>query len=77
SFSHGKRQKTIIIGALIHNPDILILDEPLPGLDPHASFDLKQMMKEHAKSCHTVLFSTHVLSVAEQLCYRIAILRKV
>ncbi|WP_074411482.1 ABC transporter ATP-binding protein [Streptococcus suis] len=76
SFSHGMRQKTIIIGALIPNPDIWILDEPLTGLDPQASFDLKQMMKEHAQSGHTVLFSTHVLSVAEQLCDRIAILRK-
>lgn len=76
SFSHGMRQKTIIIGALIPNPDIWILDEPLTGLDPQASFDLKEMMKEHAQKGHTVLFSTHVLSVAEQLCDRIGILRK-
>ncbi|HFU3800031.1 TPA: ABC transporter ATP-binding protein [Streptococcus suis] len=76
SFSHGMRQKTIIIGALIPNPDIWILDEPLTGLDPQASFDLKQMMKDHAKGGKTVLFSTHVLSVAEQLCDRIGILRK-
>lgn len=76
SFSHGMRQKTIIIGALIPNPDIWILDEPLTGLDPQASFDLKQMMKEHASGGNTVLFSTHVLSVAEQLCDRIGILRK-
>ncbi|HFI0119529.1 TPA: ABC transporter ATP-binding protein [Streptococcus suis] len=76
SFSHGMRQKTIIIGALIPNPDIWILDEPLTGLDPQASFDLKQMMKDHAKGGKTVLFSTHVLSVAEQLCNRIGILRK-
>lgn len=76
SFSHGMRQKTIIIGALIPNPDIWILDEPLTGLDPQASFDLKQMMKDHAKGGNTVLFSTHVLSVAEQLCDRIGILRK-
>ncbi|HFI0213233.1 TPA: ABC transporter ATP-binding protein [Streptococcus suis] len=76
NFSHGMRQKTIIIGALIPNPDIWILDEPLTGLDPQASFDLKQMMKDHAKGGKTVLFSTHVLSVAEQLCDRIGILRK-
>ncbi|HFI0249044.1 TPA: ABC transporter ATP-binding protein [Streptococcus suis] len=76
SFSHGMRQKTIIIGALISNPDIWILDEPLTGLDPQASFDLKKMMKEHAAAGNTVLFSTHVLSVAEQLCDRIGILRK-
>lgn len=76
SFSHGMRQKTIIIGALIPKPDIWILDEPLTGLDPQASFDLKQMMTDHAKGGNTVLFSTHVLSVAEQLCDRIGILRK-
>ncbi|MFC3929014.1 ABC transporter ATP-binding protein [Streptococcus caprae] len=76
SFSHGMRQKTIIIGALIPNPDIWILDEPLTGLDPQASFDLKEMMREHAHKGNTVIFSTHVLSVAEQLCDRIGILRK-
>ncbi|MBJ8349425.1 ABC transporter ATP-binding protein [Streptococcus zalophi] len=76
SFSHGMRQKAMIIGALIPNPDIWILDEPLTGLDPQASFDLKEMMKRHAKEGNTVLFSTHVLSVAEQLCDRIGILRK-
>ncbi|CQR25212.1 ABC transporter ATP-binding protein [Streptococcus varani] len=76
SYSHGMRQKTMVIGALIPNPDIWILDEPLTGLDPQASFDLKQMMKEHAQKGKTVLFSTHVLSVAEQLCDRIGILRK-
>ncbi|EHJ52830.1 ABC transporter ATP-binding protein [Streptococcus macacae] len=76
SFSHGMRQKTIVIGALIPNPDIWILDEPLTGLDPQASFDLKEMMRQHAKAGNTVLFSTHVLSVAEQLCDRIGILRR-
>lgn len=76
SFSHGMRQKVIVIGALVSNPDIWILDEPLTGLDPQASFDLKQMMTDHAKGGNTVLFSTHVLSVAEQLCDRIGILRK-
>ncbi|MGL6299329.1 ABC transporter ATP-binding protein [Streptococcus iniae] len=76
SFSHGMRQKTIVIGALISNPSIWILDEPLTGLDPQAAFDLKKMMKEHATAGNSVLFSTHVLSVAEQLCDRIAILKK-
>lgn len=75
SYSHGMRQKAILIGALIPNPDIWILDEPLTGLDPQASFDLKEMMKKHAQEGNTVLFSTHVLSVAEQLCHRIGILR--
>lgn len=76
SFSHGMRQKTIVIGALISNPAIWVLDEPLTGLDPQAAFDLKAMMREHADSGNIVLFSTHVLSVAEQLCDRIAILKK-
>ncbi|WNZ89607.1 ABC transporter ATP-binding protein [Streptococcus iniae] len=76
SFSHGMRQKTIVIGALISNPSIWILDEPLTGLDPQAAFDLKKMMKEHAAAGNSVLFSTHVLSVAERLCDRIAILKK-
>lgn len=76
SYSHGMRQKAILIGALIPNPNIWILDEPLTGLDPQASFDLKEMMKQHAQSGNTVLFSTHVLSVAEQLCHRIGILRQ-
>lgn len=76
SFSHGMRQKTIVIGALVSNPSIWILDEPLTGLDPQAAFDLKKMMKEHAAAGNSVLFSTHVLSVAEQLCDRIAILKK-
>lgn len=76
SYSHGMRQKAIIIGALIPNPDIWILDEPLTGLDPQAAFDLKEMMKKHANQGNTVIFSTHVLAVAEQLCDRIGILRK-
>lgn len=76
SFSHGMRQKVIVIGALLINPDIWILDEPLTGLDPQAAFDLKKMMKEHALAGHTVIFSTHVLAVAEQLCDRFGILKK-
>ncbi|MGE9834980.1 ABC transporter ATP-binding protein [Streptococcus orisratti] len=76
SFSHGMRQKVIVIGALVPNPDIWILDEPLTGLDPQASFDLKELMKEHAKAGNTVIFSTHVLQVAEQLCDRIGILKQ-
>lgn len=75
-FSHGMRQKVIVIGALVSNPDIWILDEPLTGLDPQASYDLKEMMKTHAKEGNSVIFSTHVLAVAEQLCDRIAILKK-
>lgn len=76
SFSHGMRQKVFVIGALLSDPDIWVLDEPLTGLDPQAAFDLKRMMREHADKGNTVLFSTHVLEVAEQLCDRIAILKK-
>lgn len=76
SFSHGMRQKTIIIGALLPDPDIWILDEPLQGLDPQAAFDLKEMIKRHAEKGHTVIFSTHVLDTAQQLCDELAILKK-
>lgn len=76
SYSHGMRQKIIIIGVLIHKPKVWILDEPLTGLDPKAAFILKNMMKEHAKEGNTVLFSTHVLEVAEKLCDRVAIINK-
>ncbi|HEW2484052.1 TPA: ABC transporter ATP-binding protein, partial [Streptococcus pneumoniae] len=76
TLSHGMRQKVFVIGALLSDPDIWVLDEPLTGLDPQAAFDLKQMMKEHAQKGKTVLFSTHVLEVAEQVCNRIAILKK-
>lgn len=76
SFSHGMRQKTIIIGALLSDPDIWILDEPLQGLDPQAAFDLKEMMRAHADKGKTVIFSTHVLDTAQQLCDQLAILKK-
>ena len=76
TFSHGMRQKVFVISALLSDPDIWVLDEPLTGLDPQAAFDLKQMMREHANKGNTVLFSTHVLEVAEQLCDKIAILKK-
>ena len=73
-YSHGMRQKLMVISALIHNPPAWILDEPMTGLDPSAAFELKQMMREHAKAGNAVLFSTHVLEVAEQLCDRIIII---
>lgn len=76
SFSHGMRQKVIVIGALLSNPDIWILDEPMQGLDPQAAFDLKQLMREHADKGKTVIFSTHNLDTAEQLCDELAILKK-
>lgn len=76
SFSHGMRQKTIIIGALLPDPDIWILDEPLQGLDPQAAFDLKKMIRQHAEKGKTVIFSTHVLDSAQQLCDDLAILKQ-
>lgn len=72
-YSHGMRQKLMVISALIHNPPAWILDEPMTGLDPAAAFELKQMMREHAQAGNAVLFSTHVLEVAEQLCNKILI----
>ncbi len=76
SYSHGMRQKMMVMGALIHDPSIWILDEPLTGLDPKASFELKEMMREHAAGGHAVLFSTHVLEVAEKLCDQVVIINK-
>ena len=76
SYSHGMRQKMMVMGALIHDPSIWILDEPLTGLDPKASFELKEMMREHAQSGHAVLFSTHVLEVAEKLCDQVVIINR-
>ena len=73
-YSHGMRQKIILSGALIHNPSNWILDEPMTGLDPKSAFELKELMREHAKSGKTVFFSTHVLEVAEKLCDRIGII---
>ena len=75
-YSHGTRQKTMVMGALVHNPKVWILDEPLIGLDPESSILLKEMMREHAKKNNTVFFSTHVLEIAEKLCDRIAIIDK-
>ena len=76
SYSHGMRQKINIIGALIHEPKIWLLDEPLTGLDPKSSFALKQMMREHADNGNIVLFSTHVLEVAEKVCDHVFIINK-
>ncbi len=76
SFSHGMRQKLLVIGVLIHQPANLILDEPMTGLDPKSSYNLKQIMREYADEGHTVLFSTHVLEVAEKVCDRIGVISK-
>jgi len=76
SFSHGMKQKLAIISALIHEPKILILDEPFVGLDPKASFTIKQMMRKFCDKGGIIFFSTHVLEVAEKLCNKIAIVKK-
>lgn len=76
SYSHGMRQKIVVIGALLHNPKNWILDEPMTGLDPKSSHILKELMKSHTKNGNTVFFSTHVLEVAEKLCDRIGIINK-
>ena len=76
SYSHGMRQKIVIMGVLVHSPSVWILDEPMTGLDPKSSFLLKEMMREHADSGKTVFFSTHVLEVAEKLCDKVAIVNK-
>lgn len=76
SYSHGMRQKMMVIAALIHEPDVWILDEPLIGLDPESAHQLKEMMRQHVQKGHAVLFSTHVLEVAEKLCDRVIIIKE-
>ena len=76
SYSHGMRQKIVICGALLSEPKNWILDEPMTGLDPKSSYDLKEMMREHARAGKTVFFSTHILEVAEKLCDRVGIINK-
>ena len=76
SYSHGMRQKIMVAAALVHNPDVWILDEPLIGLDPKSAFELKAMMREHADAGNCVFFSTHILEVAEKLCDKVIIIKK-
>lgn len=75
SYSHGMKQKVAIISALIHDPKLLVLDEPFVGLDPKASFTLKEIMHEMCAGGSSVFFSTHVLDVAEKLCNKVAIIK--
>ena len=75
SYSHGMRQKLALISAFIHNPKVLILDEPFVGLDPKASHTLKNIMRELCEQGGIVFFSTHVLEVVEKLCDRVAIIK--
>ncbi len=74
SYSHGMKQKLAVISALLHQPRLLILDEPMVGLDPKASYLLKQLLKEYSNQGNTVFFSTHVLEVAQNLCDTLGII---
>lgn len=76
SYSHGMKQKIVLLAAFLHHPKILVLDEPFVGLDPMATHLLKEKMKEYTKLGNTVFFSTHVLEVAEKLCNKVAIIKK-
>ena len=76
SYSHGMKQKVAIISALIHEPRLLVLDEPFVGLDPKASFTLKEFMHDMCSKGAAVFFSTHVLDVAEKLCNKVAIIKQ-
>ena len=75
SYSHGMKQKIAIIAALIHNPKLIVLDEPFVGLDPIAAFKFKEIMREVCNNGGAVFFSTHVLDVAEKLCDKVAIIK--
>ena len=75
SYSHGMKQKVAIISALIHEPKLLVLDEPFVGLDPKATYTLKEIMREMCARGAAVFFSTHVLDVAEKLCNKVAIIK--
>ena len=76
SYSHGMRQKLAIIDAWLHEPDLIVMDEPFVGLDPKASHDLKMMMREFCDRGGSIFFSTHVLEVAEKLCDKVAIIKQ-
>ncbi|MBP5264388.1 MAG: ABC transporter ATP-binding protein [Lachnospiraceae bacterium] len=76
SYSHGMRQKLVLISALIHSPKLLIMDEPFVGLDPKAAFLLKEFMRELTADGGAIFFSTHVLDVAEKLCNKVAIIKE-
>ena len=75
TYSHGMKQKLAIISALVHDPKLIIMDEPFVGLDPKASFQLKNLMKEMCLKGSSIFFSTHVLEVAEKLCDKVAIIK--
>ena len=74
SYSHGMKQKLLVVASLIHEPKVWILDEPMTGLDPQSAFQLKQLMRRHADNGYTVFFSSHVIDVVEKVCDRIGII---
>ena len=76
SYSHGMKQKISVIAALVHNPKLWVLDEPLTGLDPQSAYQLKLAMKKHAEEGNTVFFSSHILDVVENVCDRCCINKK-
>ena len=76
SYSHGMKQKIVSISALAHDPKILIMDEPFVGLDPKAVYDIKEVLNEMVKEGKTIIYSTHILDVAEKICTRVAIIKK-
>ena len=75
-YSHGMKQKLAVIAAMLHDPSLFILDEPMTGLDPRASHLLKELMRQHCDRGKAVFFSTHILEVAERLCDRLAIINR-
>jgi ABC-2 type transport system ATP-binding protein len=76
SYSHGMRQKLIISSAFVHRPDVIVVDEPMVGLDPKAARTLKDLFREYVRRGHTIMMSTHTLEVAQTLCDRIAIIQR-
>lgn len=76
SYSHGMKQKIALTGALVHDPAVWILDEPMVGLDPKSAHQLKELMRKHCDKGNSVFFSTHIMEVAEKLCDRIGIISK-
>ncbi len=76
AYSHGMKQKLALVAAFVHKPELIIMDEPFVGLDPKASFLLKEEMRNHCNNGGAIFFSTHVLEVAEKLCDRIAIIKQ-
>ena len=75
TYSHGMKQKITIMSALVHNPKVWILDEPLTGLDPNSIYQVKECMRHHAEEGNIVFFSSHLIDIVEKLCQRIAIIK--